>query len=105
MNSCGIVRCGELECHVLTIFKRVGRTIAPSTDVWHRSGDVLAEMAKREGLEIDRVSQGFANDVLLPLSCQEAGCVLVTDSERDFRRSRRFVNSISSSRGPVACCR
>lgn len=80
-----------LERNVLKVFERANRTITPSPDAWHRSGDLLAEMAKQEGLEIARVSKAFANDVLLALSCREAGCVLVTDNERDFRRIRRFV--------------
>jgi hypothetical protein len=37
------------------------------------------------------VSKSFANDVLLALSCREAGCVLVTGNERDFQRIRRYV--------------
>ena len=80
-----------LERHVLTIFKRADRVITPSAEAWHRSGDVLAEMAKQEGLEVARVSKAFANDVLLALSCREAGCVLVTDNQRDFQRISRFV--------------
>jgi predicted nucleic acid-binding protein len=80
-----------LERNVLKVFQRANRTIAPSADAWHRSGDLLAEMARHEGLEIARVSKAFANDVLLALSCREAGCVLVTDNEWDFQRIRRFV--------------
>ena len=80
-----------LERNVLKVFQRANRTITPSADAWHRSGDLLAEMARQEGLEITRVSKAFANDVLLALSCREAGCVLVTDNERDFQRIRRFV--------------
>ena len=80
-----------LERHVLTVFERAGRTITPSADAWHRSGNLLADMASRDGLEVPRVSKAFANDVLLALSCREAGCVLVTDNERDFQRIRRFV--------------
>ena len=80
-----------LERNVLKIFQRANRTITPSADAWHRSGDLLAEMARQQGLEIARVSKAFANDVLLALSCREAGCVLVTDNERDFQRIRRFV--------------
>lgn len=81
-----------LEKHVLDVFKRADRTIAPSSDAWHRSGDLLADMARTDGLEIARLSKSFANDVLLALSCREAGCVLVTDNERDFQRIRRFVH-------------
>jgi len=76
---------------VLKVYERAGRTIAPSADAWHRSGDLLAEMARKEGLENARVSKAFANDVLVALSCREAGCILVTDNERDFQRIRRFV--------------
>jgi predicted nucleic acid-binding protein len=80
-----------LERNVLRVFERANRTITPSPDAWHRSGDLLAAMAKQEGLEIARVSKAFANDILLALSCREAGCVLVTDNERNFQRIRRFV--------------
>jgi hypothetical protein len=62
-----------LERNVLTIFKRAGRTITPSAEAWHVSGDLLAEMAKLEGLELARVSKALANDVLLALSCRERG--------------------------------
>ena len=80
-----------LERHVLNVFERANRTITPSADAWHQSGDLLAEMARREGLEIARVPKAFANDILLALSCREAGCVLVTANYRDFKRIRRFV--------------
>ena len=80
-----------LERHVVNVFKRANRMITPSGDAWHRSGDLLAEMARKEGLETARVSKAFSNDILLALSCREAGCVLVTDNERDFQRIRRFV--------------
>lgn len=80
-----------LERNIFKVFQRANRTVTPSAEAWHRSGDVLAEMARQEGLEIARVSKAFANDVLLALSCREAGCVLVTDNERDFQRIRRFV--------------
>jgi predicted nucleic acid-binding protein len=81
-----------LERNVLRVFERANRTITPSPDAWHRSGDLLAEMAQQEGLEIPRVSKAFANDVLLALSCCEAGCVLITENARDFSRIRRFVS-------------
>ena len=80
-----------LERNVLGVYQRASRTITPSADAWHRSGDLLSEMAKQDGLQIARVSKAFANDVLLALSCRESGCVLVTDDERDFARIRRFV--------------
>jgi predicted nucleic acid-binding protein len=80
-----------LDRHVLSVFERAGRTFAPSVNAWHRSGDLLSDMTRQEGLEMGRVSKSLANDVLLALSCREAGCVLVTDNERDFQRIRRHV--------------
>ena len=80
-----------LERHVLNVFERSGRTFAPSADAWHRSGDLLSDMTRTQGLEVGRVSKSFANDVLLALSCREAGCVLVTENQRDFQRIRRHV--------------
>jgi len=80
-----------LERNVLGVLARSGRTFAPSASAWHRSGDLLSAMARKEGLEIGRLSKSFANDVLLALSCREAGCVLVTGNDRDFQRIRRYV--------------
>jgi predicted nucleic acid-binding protein len=81
-----------LERNVLRVFERAGRTIAPSSDAWHRSGDLFSEMAQQEGLEIARVSKAFANDLMLALSCRESGCVLITENDRDFSRFRRYTS-------------
>jgi predicted nucleic acid-binding protein len=80
-----------LERHLLSIFERAGRIITPSAGAWHRSGDVLAAMARQDGLELARVSKAFANDILLAVSCREAGCILITENVRDFSRIRRFI--------------
>jgi predicted nucleic acid-binding protein len=81
----------SLDKHVLRVFARANRMITPSADAWHRSGDILAQMAGKEGLDIAHVSKALGNDVLLALSCREAGCVLVTDNRRDFQRIRQFA--------------
>ena len=80
-----------LERHVINVFNRAGRVIAPSVRAWHKSGDLLADMARKDGLDVSRLSKAFGNDILLALSCREAGCVLVSDNERDFARIRKFV--------------
>jgi predicted nucleic acid-binding protein len=89
------IRSGQdrqaLERNVIRIFERTGRSFSPSSGAWHRSGDVLAQMAQQEGLELGRVSKSFSNDILLALSCREHGCVLVTENERDFQRIQRYV--------------
>jgi predicted nucleic acid-binding protein len=81
----------ELERNVLGPFIRRGRIIVPSTQAWQRSGDLLAEMSWREGLELSRVTKAFGNDILLALSCREAGMVLITRNSKDFRRIARYV--------------
>jgi predicted nucleic acid-binding protein len=81
----------RLERHVLDPFTRRGRVVTPSTRAWHDSGDLLAELARQEGLEIARLSKTFGNDVLLALSCREEGIVLVTDNRRDFERISRLA--------------
>lgn len=54
-------------------------------------GDLLAAMARQDGLEIARLSKAFANDMLLAVSCRESRCVLVTGNHRDFTRIRRVL--------------
>jgi predicted nucleic acid-binding protein len=81
----------RLERHLLGVFERSGRVLTPSRRVWHESGDVLAKLAAQEGLAPRRVSKAFGNDVLLGLSCREAGVTLVTDNEADFARISRVV--------------
>ena len=39
------------------------------------------------------MSKSFGNDVLLALSCREAGLALVTDNRRDFERSAKSLQS------------
>ena len=75
----------KLERHVLRIFARRGRIVTPSARAWEQSGTVLSELVGREGLEPHR------NDILLALSCREAGLVLVTDNDRVFARIARIT--------------
>ena len=80
-----------LERNVLGIYRKRRRVITPSARAWERSGEVLAELVRRQGLEIGRASKALGNDILLALSCREAGLVLITDNERDFARIERVV--------------
>jgi predicted nucleic acid-binding protein len=63
--------------------------VTPSQRGWERSGAILADLVQREGLQLQRVSKAFGNDILIAVSCREAGCVLVTDNTRDFERIAR----------------
>lgn len=81
----------KLESDLVGRFARVGRVVTPSLSAWKQSGELLAVLWREEGLELNRVSKSFANDVLIALSCREAGCVLVTENQKDFARIQRHV--------------
>jgi predicted nucleic acid-binding protein len=76
----------RLERHVLRPYERRSRVITPSRRAWNESGNVLAELARQEGLDVSRVSKAFGNDILLALCCRESGMVLITENRRDFER-------------------
>jgi predicted nucleic acid-binding protein len=80
-----------LERNILAPFVRRGRILTPSAEAWNGSGDVLADMVRKTGLELSKVSKSFGNDVLLALSCREQGAMLVTRNTKDFTVIARFA--------------
>jgi predicted nucleic acid-binding protein len=82
-------QAGRLEAHVFAPFERRGRVLTPSYGAWKEAGVVLARLVDAEGLELRTVSRGFVNDVLLAVTCREAGVTLVTENTRDFARIAR----------------
>lgn len=95
-----------LERHVLRPFSRRGRVVTPSARAWEESGDLLAALARRDGLDLSGVSKAFGNDILPALSCREAGLVLVTDNRRDFAdRAHGAVRGRRPVAGPCAVLR
>ncbi|HLP41349.1 MAG TPA: type II toxin-antitoxin system VapC family toxin, partial [Fibrobacteria bacterium] len=81
----------SLEKHVLNPFLRRGRVLTPTESAWNDSGDILSELARLEGLDLYRLPKSFGNDILLALSCRDAGMVLVTENTRDFQRIARIA--------------
>lgn len=81
----------QVERNLFEPFERTGRILTPSYAAWKRSGAILAALAEREGLDVARVSKGFANDVLLAVTCRDAGVTLVTANRRDFARIARVA--------------
>ena len=86
------VHSAKLERDMLRPFERRGRIVAPSHEAWRRSGQVLAALARRNGLDLRRVPKSFVNDILIALSCREAGATLVTNNLDDFARIRAEVD-------------
>jgi predicted nucleic acid-binding protein len=76
----------RLQAHVFAPFERRGRLLTPSYGAWKQTGAILAQLADAEGLERRAVSHGLVNDVLLAVTCREAGVTLVTEDARDFAR-------------------
>lgn len=74
----------RVEKHLFAPFERRGRVFGPTHAAWARAGDLLRDLRDRGRMRT--VSRSFGNDVLLALSCREAGVTLVTSNTRDFAR-------------------
>ncbi len=81
-----------LERDVLAPYERRGRILVPSQTAWQVLGTTLAALGRREGLELRRVSRGFALDILLAYSCRERGATLVSRNLTDCRRIARVFS-------------
>lgn len=92
----------RLERTVVEPFERRGRVITPSFAVWRESGRVLATLVKEDGLELRRVPKHAVNDIMIALSCREAGVTVVTENEKDFERLRRIFAFDFVSSWPMA---
>lgn len=77
---------GLLDRHLVGPFERRGRVFAPSVAAWRRAGQLLA-------LGHRAPSAARLNDLLLAVSCREAGLTLVT-RDRDFRRLARLIRGL-----------
>ena len=81
----------KLEAALFAPYERRGRVITPSYAAWKDTGRVLAELVAPA--QWRSVTRSVVNDVLLAMSCREAGAVLVTGNTSDFARIasvRRF---------------
>jgi predicted nucleic acid-binding protein len=73
-----------LESEVVAPFERRSRLIAPTYWAWKETGRILSALVGPKDWRT--VSRSFVNDVLLAMSCREAGVVLVTRNLRDCER-------------------
>ncbi|MGH7613217.1 MAG: type II toxin-antitoxin system VapC family toxin [Gemmatimonadales bacterium] len=65
-------------------FEARQRVLTPSYASWRRSGEVVATLVQRRRLSPGGFSRSFLNDVLLAVSCRDAGVVLITTNVTDF---------------------
>lgn len=76
----------DLERDILGPFETRRRVLAPSYEMWRRSGQVLAALVARHGLDLARLPRSLSNDVHLACTCREHGVTLVTANVGDFTR-------------------
>jgi predicted nucleic acid-binding protein len=81
----------QIERDIARPFQQTGRLITPTHQTWVDGAGALARLARQEGLELRRVPKSLVHDVLLAVSCREAGATLVTDNAADFARLQRYV--------------
>lgn len=74
----------KFEAAMFAPYERRGRLITPSYAAWKETGGVLAELVAPT--QWRSVACSFVNDVLLAMSCREAGVVLVTGNTAEFAR-------------------
>lgn len=74
----------RLESALVAPFERRGRVLTPSYDAWKEASRVLAQLVVPSAWR--SVTRSFVNDVLLAMSCREAGAVLVTRNLSDCER-------------------
>ena len=53
------------------------------------AGRVLAALGRREHIDLARAPRSLTNDVLIAVSCRQAGVALITDNSRDFSAIQR----------------
>ncbi|MGH7663364.1 MAG: type II toxin-antitoxin system VapC family toxin [Gemmatimonadaceae bacterium] len=70
-------------------FEARDRLLTPSYENWKRSGVVVATLVEQRAISPGGFGRSFLNDVLLAVSCREAGVTLVTSNVADFERIRQ----------------
>lgn len=76
----------RFDAAIVDPFRRRGRLVTPSFSAWQTSGAVLSTLVAQDHLDLRRVSKRKVNDILLALSCREAGITVVTENLSDFER-------------------
>ena len=88
LGAVDVRRGRELYEGYVAPFEARRRVVTPSYTSWRRSGEVVAALVQRRRLSPGGFSRSFLNDVLLAVSCREAGAILITTNLADFTRIR-----------------
>ncbi len=64
-------------------FRKLGRLLVPSAEVYEDAGGVLRQLQAAHGYRL-RQTHSLSNDVLIALSVRAVGGTVVTQNQRDF---------------------
>ncbi|HEX5545696.1 MAG TPA: PIN domain-containing protein [Nitrospira sp.] len=64
-------------------FRKLGRLLVPSAEVYEEAGGVLRQLQAAHGYRL-RQAHSLTNDVLIALSARAVGGTVVTQNQRDF---------------------
>jgi len=70
--------------------ERTGRVVAPTFEDWVAASAVVEAIEEKDRGWRSKLP-ALLNDILIALSCREAGMTLVTRNVRDFQRIQRVV--------------
>ncbi len=63
----------------------------PAEKDWFECGSILSQIGKKYGYESIKKGR-LVNDVLIALSCKNAGATLITSNHKDFQLIHKFVS-------------
>lgn len=86
LGARNLAHAREIQRVVAGPFERVARILTPSYSAWRRSAEGVAKLVERKHISRGGYAPSFLNDVLLAVSCREAGVTLVTANTTDFER-------------------
>lgn len=78
----------RLEADYVRAFRRMNRLLTPSQPVWEKAATAEAELRLKKGHVARIERRGFANDLLIALTCRAVGATLLTENTRDFELIR-----------------
>lgn len=74
----------RLEADYVRAFRLAGRILTPSQLVWERAAATEADLRVRKRHSGKLGARGFANDLLIALTCRAVGATLITANVGDF---------------------
>ena len=85
---------GRIRRELVRPFERRRRVVSPSAGALLEAGDALAAMRRSGSLPRGSLPGAFLNDVLIAVTCQESGVLLLTHNVQDYERIARVVKGL-----------